>query len=324
MHPTSSEQLQIFLEIATEAALAAGAVLQGYFGKLDAIVEKGRPGDLVTEADKASEAAILNVLARHLPSHAILAEESGKLGNTASEYLWVIDPLDGTTNYAHEYPFFAVSIGLLIAGVPQVGVIFDPFHNELFRAAIGLGATCNRPSGDARRLATADARRLATATLSLSQSPTAGNPPAALSHRSIQVSQTAELSKSLLVTGFAYDRRETTDNNYTEFCHLTHLTQGVRRSGSAALDLAHVACGRVDGYWERGIAPWDIAAGVVLLEEAGGKVSAYDGSPLSIESGRILATNGHIHAALSQELLHVPSLSVWGNTTNIVSDRANA
>jgi myo-inositol-1(or 4)-monophosphatase len=286
MHPKSSEQLQIFLEIATEAALAAGAVLQGYFGKLDAIVEKGRPGDLVTEADKASEAAILNVLARHLPSHAILAEESGKLGNTASEYLWVIDPLDGTTNYAHEYPFFAVSIGLLIAGVPQVGVIFDPFHNELFRAARGLGATRNR--------------------------------------RSIQVSQAAELSKSLLVTGFAYDRRETTDNNYAEFCHLTHLTQGVRRSGSAALDLAHVACGRVDGYWERGIAPWDIAAGVVLLEEAGGKVSAYDGSPLSIESGRILATNGHIHAALSQELLHVPSLSVWGNTTNIVSDRANA
>lgn len=286
MHPTSSEQLQIFLEIATEAALAAGAVLQGYFGKLNAIVEKGRPGDLVTEADKASEAAILNVLPRHLPSHAILAEESGKLGNTASEYLWVIDPLDGTTNYAHEYPFFAVSIGLLIAGVPQVGVIFDPFHNELFRAARGLGATRNR--------------------------------------RPIQVSQTAELSKSLLVTGFAYDRRETTDNNYAEFCHLTHLTQGVRRSGSAALDLADVACGRVDGYWERGIAPWDIAAGVVLLEEAGGKVSAYDGSPLSIESGRILATNGHIHAALSQELLHVPSLSVWGNTTNIVSDRANA
>lgn len=286
MHPTSSEQLQIFLEIATEAALAAGAILQGYFGKLNAIVEKGRPGDLVTEADKASEAAILNVLPRHLPSHAILAEESGQLGNTASEYLWVIDPLDGTTNYAHEYPFFAVSIGLLIAGVPQVGVIFDPFHNELFRAARGLGATRNR--------------------------------------RPIQVSQTAELSKSLLVTGFAYDRRETTDNNYAEFCHLTHLTQGVRRSGSAALDLAHVACGRVDGYWERGIAPWDIAAGVVLLEEAGGKVSAYDGSPLSIESGRILATNGHIHAALSQELLHVPSLSVWGNTTNIVSDRANA
>jgi len=279
MYITSSEQLQIFLEIATEAALAAGAVLQGYLGNLKEIFEKGRSGDLVTAADKASEAVILEILHRHFPDHAILAEESGKLGNTESEYLWAIDPLDGTTNYAHQYPFFAASIGLLIAGVPQVGVIFDPFHNELFRAAKGLGATCNR--------------------------------------RSIQVSQTAQLSKSLLVTGFAYDRRETTDNNYAEFCHLTHLTQGVRRSGSAALDLAHVACGRLDGYWERGIAPWDIAAGIVLLEEAGGKVTAYDDSPISIESGRILATNDQIHAFLSQELLHVPSLEVWGNTSNI-------
>lgn len=272
----TSEHLQIILEIATEAALHAGAVLQDYLGKLDAIAEKGRPGDLVTAADKASEAVILEILRRHFPSHSILAEESGQLGNTDSEYLWAIDPLDGTTNYAHQYPFFAASIGLLIAGVPQVGVIFDPFHNELFRAAKGLGATRNR--------------------------------------HPIQVSETAQLSKSLLVTGFAYDRRETDDNNYAEFCHLTHLTQGVRRSGSAALDLAHVACGRLDGYWERGIAPWDIAAGVILLEEAGGKVSAYDGSPLSIESGRILATNGHIHALLSQELLQVPSLSVWGKT----------
>lgn len=278
MHLTSSEQLQIFLEIATEAAIAAGAVLQGYLG-LEEISEKERSGDLVTAADKASEAMILNILHRHFPNHAILAEESGKLGNAESDYLWVIDPLDGTTNYAHQYPFFAASIGLMIAGVPQVGVIFDPSHNELFRAAIGLGATCNR--------------------------------------RPIQVSQTAELSKSLLVTGFAYDRRETTDNNYAEFCHLTHLTRGVRRSGSAALDLAHVACGRLDGYWERGIAPWDIAAGIVLLQEAGGKVTAYDGSPIRIESGRILATNGHIHALLSQKLLDVPSLSVWGNTSNI-------
>ena len=265
MHLKSSEHLQIFLEIATEAALAAGAVLQSYLGNLTNISEKGRPGDLVTEADKASEAVILEVLRRHLPNHSILAEESGKLGNT-DEYLWAIDPLDGTTNFTHQYPFFATSIGLLIAGVPQIGVIFDPFHNELFRAAKGLGATRNRIS--------------------------------------IKVSDTTELSKSLLVTGFAYDRRETTDNNYAEFCHLTHLTQGVRRSGSAALDLAHVACGRLDGYWERGIAPWDVVAGVVLLQEAGGKVTAYDGSQLSIESGRILATNGHIHASLSHELLH--------------------
>jgi len=158
----------------------------------------------------------------------------------------------------------------LIAGIPQVGVIFDPVHDELFRAARGLGATRNR--------------------------------------QPIQVSKTSELSQSLLVTGFAYDRRETSDNNYAEFCHLTHLTQGVRRSGSASLDLAHVACGRLDGYWERGIAPWDIAAGVILLEEAGGKVTAYDGSTMSVDSGRILATNGHIHTSLSTELLQVASL----------------
>lgn len=269
---SSASQLQTYLEIATEAALAAGEVLQKYLGKVeDAIAQKGRLGDLVTIADKASEAVIIEILQRHLPHHAILAEESGKLGNQKSEYLWVIDPLDGTTNYAHQYPFFAVSIGLLIAGVPEVGVIFDPFHQELFRAASGLGATKNR--------------------------------------RPIQVSQTAQLQDSLLVTGFAYDRRETADNNYAEFCHLTHLTQGVRRSGSAALDLAHVACGRLDGYWERGISPWDIAAGVILLLEAGGKVTAYDSSPLIIESGRILATNGKIHHALSQELGQVPYLS---------------
>jgi myo-inositol-1(or 4)-monophosphatase len=266
--------MQVFLDIATEAALAAGVVLQDYLGKLEnAITEKGRPGDLVTIADKASEQVILEVLRRHFPQHSILAEESGKLGNQDNEFLWAIDPLDGTTNYAHQYPCFAVSIGLLINGVPKVGVIYDPFRDELFRAAAGLGATRNR--------------------------------------RPIQVSQTAELSKSLLVSGFAYDRRETPDNNYAEFCHLTHLTQGVRRDGAAALDLAYVACGRVDGYWERGIAPWDVVAGIILVQEAGGNVTAYDGTPMKIESGRILATNGHLHDSLSQELMQVPRLSSW-------------
>lgn len=278
MNLPTPKQLQIFLDIASEAALAAGAVVQTYLGKLEEIEEKGRPGDLLTAADKASEATILDVISRHVPNHPILTEESGQMGTSDSEYLWVIDPLDGTTNFAHQYPFFAVSVGLLIEGIPQVGVIFDPFHNELFRAAKGLGATRNR--------------------------------------RSIQVSPTTELSKSLLVTGFAYDRRETADNNYAEFCHLTHLTQGVRRSGSASLDLAHVACGRLDGYWERGIAPWDIAAGVVLVEEAGGKVTAYDGSSLKIASGRILATNGYIHHQLSTELQRVRPLKEWGNVTN--------
>lgn len=263
----STPSLSIFLDIATEAALAGGAVLQSYWGKLEDIQEKGRPGDLLTAADKAAEAAVLQILERHFPDHQILAEESGQLGNTQSQYLWAIDPLDGTTNFAHQYPFSATSVGLLIEGVPQVGVVYDPFHRELFRAATGLGATRNR--------------------------------------QPIQVSATTSLEQSLLVTGFAYDRRETPDNNYAEFCYLTHLTQGVRRGGAAALDLAYVACGRLDGYWERGLSPWDIAAGIVLVQEAGGQVTAYDGGPQKLDTGRILATNGLIHQDLSQELLKV-------------------
>lgn len=268
-----SPQLSTYLDVATEAALAAGKVLQACWGKLESIKEKGRPGDLVTEADQLAEAAILEVIRRHFPEHSILAEESGQFGDLDAEYLWAIDPLDGTTNYAHQYPFSAASIGLLINGVPSVGAIFDPFHQELFRGAVGIGATCN--------------------------------------DKPIHVSNTAKLAQSLLVTGFAYDRRETSDNNYQEFCYLTHLTQGVRRAGAASVDLAYVACGRLDGYWERGLSPWDLAAGVAILEAAGGMVTAYDLSKFDLRSGRILATNGQVHTELSQELLHVASLKPW-------------
>ncbi len=269
--PPQGDQLSILLDIATEAALSAGALLQTHWGKLQTVEEKGKPDNLVTEADKAAEAEVLRVLQRHVPDQQILAEESGSLGDTSSPYLWAIDPLDGTTNFAHQYPFSAVSVGLLFAGEPIVGAIFDPLHNELFRAAIGLGATCNR--------------------------------------QPIQVSQVQQLSHSLLVTGFAYDRRETPDNNYAEFCHFTHLSQGVRRGGSASLDLAYVACGRLDGYWERGLSPWDLAAGVVVVREAGGMVTAYDGSPLDLNSGRILASNSYLHVAMSTELRKVKPLT---------------
>ncbi|MEM9148885.1 MAG: inositol monophosphatase family protein [Cyanobacteria bacterium P01_F01_bin.3] len=267
----STEDLQRFLDVATEAASAGGAVLQHYWGNLSNIQQKGRPGDLVTEADKAAEKEVLAVLKRHLPDHAILAEESGSIAAASAQgtpdLLWAVDPLDGTTNYTHQYPFCGCSVGLLIDGKPAVGAIFDPVHNHLFRAAKGLGATCNREP--------------------------------------ISVSNTESLADSLLVTGFAYDRRETIDNNYAEFCHLTHLTRGVRRGGAASIDLAYVACGRLDGYWERGLSPWDLAAGVILVEEAGGTVTAYDQSSFDIESGRILATNGKIQAELSQVLSHV-------------------
>lgn len=270
MTTPSPDQLQAFLDIATEAAFSAGAVLTHYLGQLDDIQEKGRPGDLVTVADKEAEQVVLGVLRRHFPEHSVLAEESGRIEAKDTDYLWAIDPLDGTTNYTHQYPFFAVSIGLLIHGVPSLGVIYDPFHEDIFQAAKGLGAYRNR--------------------------------------RPIQVSTTQTLSQSLLVTGFAYDRRETSDNNYAEFCHLTHKTQGVRRGGAASLDLAYVACGRLDGYWERGLSPWDLAAGVVLVEEAGGRVTAYDNSPFQLETGRIVATNGLIHQELSNTLENITPL----------------
>ncbi len=271
MSNLSEHPLDLFLEVATEAAQAAGDVLKKFAGSLSDIQEKGRSGDLVTEADRGAEAVILEVLRRRLPDHAILAEESGDIGQPSqTPYLWAIDPLDGTTNYTHSYPFYAVSIGLLIDGVPSVGVIFNPALDELFQAVIGQGATCN--------------------------------------HAPISVSKTDQLKNSLLVTGFAYDRRETIDTNYAEFCHLTHLTQGVRRGGSASVDLAYVACGRLDGYWERGLSPWDIAAGVVLLREAGGRVTAYDQSPFDLHSGRLLATNGSLHDSLSRELVSVKPL----------------
>ncbi len=258
------------LDIATEAANAAGAVLQQLQGNLQDVREK-RPGDLVTEADRQSEAMVLDILQRHYPNDSILAEESGALGDLDTEgFLWAIDPLDGTTNFAHGYPAAAVSIGLLFNGEPVLGVVFDVFRNELFRACQGMGATCNR--------------------------------------HPIRVSNTRLLQHSLLVTGFAYDRRETSDNNYAEFCHFTHLTQGVRRGGSASVDLASVAMGRLDSYWERGLSIWDIAAGIVLVREAGGQVTAYDGSPLEIKSGRLLASNTYLHGAMQTELSRVQPL----------------
>ena len=267
----SPQELQTWLEVATEAALAGGAVLRQYWGNLSQIQEKGRSGDLVTEADKAAEATVMGVMERHLPTnHSILAEESGQRGDQQGIFQWAVDPLDGTTNYTHQYPFCSVSIGLLVNRAPALGVIYDPIHEDLFRGALGLGATLNR--------------------------------------QPIQVSDTKELAKSLLVTGFAYDRRETPDNNYAEFCHFTHLTQGVRRGGSASIDLAYVDCGRLDGYWERGLSPWDITAGVVLVQEAGGKVTAYDGSPLDVYSGRLLATNGYLHGPMEQVLRQVEPL----------------
>lgn len=257
-------QIQEFLEVAKEASSIGGEVLHKYWGKLSQVGRKGADGDLVTEADQESEEKILRFLRGHFPNHAFLGEESGMHDAGSGGFLWTIDPLDGTTNYTHQYPMVAVSIALLYQQEPVVGVTFNPIMGERFEAGKGLGAYLN---GERMR-----------------------------------VSSVGVLKESLMITGFAYDKRDTADNNYHEFCHMTLQSQGVRRGGSAALDLAFVAAGRVDAYWERGIKIWDIAAGALLVQEAGGKVSAYDQTPVDLRSGRILASNGVLHDAVSREL----------------------
>jgi len=252
------------LKVAVEAAKRGGEVLQHYWGKLECIKEKEYPGNLVTEADHESEKIILEILSKHYPEYGIIAEESGISKKDESPYIWVVDPLDGTTNYTHQFPMVAISIALLYNLEPIVGVIYNPILQELFQGAAGLGGTLN------------------------------GIP--------LAVSKTSSLSHSLLVTGFAYDRSVNNDNNYPEFCRLTQVSQGVRRMGSAALDLAYIAAGKFDGYWESGLQSWDIAAGTLLVREAKGLVTAHDGSSLNLFSGRILATNAIIHESLIREL----------------------
>lgn len=259
--------MDTIVKVAEQAAHVAGTVLRSHWGKLTDIRDKGFAWDLVTEADKAADQAIVSEIQKHFPHHQILTEETGSHGDKESDYLWVIDPLDGTTNYTHNFPFVAISIAVLKKGIPQVGIVYNPILNELYQAEKGKGAYLNK--------------------------------------KLIHVSQVSSLEKSLLVTGFAYDRQETEDNNFAEFCHLTNCCQGVRRIGSAALDLAFVARGILDGYWERGIKPWDIAAGALLVEEAGGAVSSYDNKPLDLFSGKILATNGFIHDEMSRTLVAI-------------------
>jgi len=256
-------ELDNLLNIAKSAALKGGASLIKNFGKIKTIKCKGTAGDLVTNADIECENIILEYLDKKTPTISILAEESGyKLKD--GELKWCIDPLDGTTNYAHGYPFFATSIGLIWNNCPILGAISIPYLNEIYYASPEHGSFCNGEK--------------------------------------INVTKTNSLSDSLLVTGFAYDRRELLDNNYSEFCWLTHRTHGVRRGGAAAVDLAFVASGRVDGYWERGLAKWDMAAGVPIVEMAGGVVSNYPHGDFDLENGRILACNPHIRDELIKEL----------------------
>ena len=267
----NSEIDLIFLtNIAKESALIGNEILIKNYNKIQTITSKGRKGDLVTNVDLEVEEKIKEYLTIKTPEISIHAEESGKLIKT-SELTWCIDPLDGTTNYSHGYPFFGTSIGLLYKNNPILGAISVPYLNELYFACIGNGSYCN--------------------------------------DKKLKVSDSNTLIDSLLVTGFSYDRFETEDNNYAEFCYLTHKTRGVRRGGAAAVDLAFVASGKVDGYWERGLEIWDLAAGAIIVREAGGSVSDYPNGEFNLSSGRILACSPRLEEELKTELSKVTPLN---------------
>jgi myo-inositol-1(or 4)-monophosphatase len=253
------------LNFAIQTARDAGQILADRFGRAIQITHKGDI-DIVTEADLAAERLIVERIRSYYPRHAILAEESGDvqaIDNQQSEHKWIIDPLDGTTNYAHGYPCFCVSIALEHHGKIVLGVIYDPTRDEVFAAERGEGATLNG--------------------------------------RSICVSEIDDLNRAMLCTGFPYDVRDRGDfaRHFTGFIM---SAQAVRRDGSAALDLAYVACGRFDGFWEEGLNPWDVAAGVLLVEEAGGRTSRYDGSPFDIYTPPIATSNGLLHEAMLRVL----------------------
>jgi myo-inositol-1(or 4)-monophosphatase len=251
------------LAFAKETAVLAGDILRHGLKTKRRVKFKGRV-DLVTHIDLRSEKFIATRIAKAFPSHSLLAEESGQSAHR-STHQWIVDPLDGTTNDAHGYPAFCVSIGLEVEGKLVVGAIYDPLRDELFSASAGSGAHLNR--------------------------------------RRIKVSDEKTLSRSLLATGFPYDIAESRINNLNHFAHMYKAARGIRRAGSAALDLCYLACGRFDGFWELKLHPWDTAAGVVIVREAGGRITNLTGRTFSIYNGDVLASNGKIHRQMQKVLL---------------------
>jgi myo-inositol-1(or 4)-monophosphatase len=263
---STSSHPESFLPAMSAIAREAGALLMEYFHQGIKVEYKG-DADLVTAADRASEKLIRERIAAQFPSHDVLGEEQG-LNDQGSDYRWYVDPLDGTTNFAHGYPVFCVSMALehRPAGKRVAGVVFDPTRNELFSAELGKGAHLNGAA--------------------------------------IQVSKSAELKECLVATGFPSHKRHKNPNIF--FYHqITLRTHGVRRAGSAALDLCNVASGRFDGFWEFNLNPWDTAAGALIVEEAGGKVSRFDGSAFQIDSRETLASNGLVHETLVHEFQEI-------------------
>ena len=256
----AGQPAQRFVPAMEKIAREAGALLMKHFIRRVKIEYKGDV-DLVTVADREAEALIIRRIRARWPEHDVLAEEGGR-GHSGGEYIWYVDPLDGTTNFAHGFPVFCVSLALQHKGKLVAGVIYDPTRDELFSAELGGGARLNV--------------------------------------RRIQVSKVSNLAESLVATGFPSHKRHKNPNIY--FYHQISLrTHGVRRAGAAALDLANVAAGRFDGFWEFNLNPWDTGAGVLLVEEAGGRVSGFSGQPFEINSREVLASNGLIHGALTRE-----------------------
>ncbi|MBS1991832.1 MAG: inositol monophosphatase [Cyanobacteria bacterium SZAS LIN-3] len=255
-------------QLAESVAKEAGALLKSRVGKIKSIDYKSA-FNLVTDVDKASEELIVRTIKGTFPDDGILGEEGGEELSSSSSRRWIIDPLDGTTNYTHSYPFFAVSIGVEENGVMVLGVVYNPMADELFVAERGQGAVLNGEK--------------------------------------LTVSKEESLGNSLLATGFPPDTLNNMYNNLESFKYLTSHCHGVRRDGSAALDLCFVAAGRLDGFWERKLAPWDVAAGSLIVEEAGGTVSNLEGGALELASGHILASNGLIHQQVIDSLARVAS-----------------
>jgi myo-inositol-1(or 4)-monophosphatase len=254
--------MESFKASAIRAAKKAGRILQVHLGRVKKVDYKGAV-NLVTEMDLLSEKVIVAEIRKLYPKHSILAEEKTNRQED-SPYRWVIDPLDGTTNYAHGYPVFCVSIGLEKDGEITLGVVYDPSRNELFVGEKGKGAHLNG--------------------------------------RRIHVSPTPSLSQSLLATGFPYDLRDSSVNNFDHFQNFAMKSHAVRRGGSAALDLCYVSAGRFDGFWEMKLGPWDLAAGSLIVREAGGKVTDFSGKLIRLDGRQVLATNGRIHREMMKVL----------------------
>jgi myo-inositol-1(or 4)-monophosphatase len=248
-------------------ARQAGAAIMPFYDQPHQEVTKSNIYDVVTEGDKASEAVIVPALRAAFPDYRIVSEEGGGSDtDAAAEYAWYVDPIDGTTNFANNIPFFCVSIALADRNlVPLVGVVYNPVYGEMFSAARGYGATFN--------------------------------------NRPIHVTRTPDLSRAVLSTGFAYDRHTAADNNLAHWEAMLMAARDMRRFGSAALDLAFVAAGRLDGYWERPLHSWDCLAGLLLVEEAGGQTSDYSGAKTELYSGaEVVGTNGLLHARVLEVL----------------------